>query len=230
MWEQVERQEAQVLAKSCSFAKILWIQTLGTRIEPPWELWGRIFQWLGSASSDLGVQGPADSSIPWRIFWLPAPQERLLPDAKSEVGPAHVNGGYCYPCRPDCIIIYRYEEATRVLLHELLHASCLDPDPQKNSLEIRESNIETWAELYMIAVCSKGNKKEAEKLWSKQSQWIADQNHALRKFYNVRDHKDYVWRYTLGREEVLLNLHIELPKPKPRKHYSCRLTSPELCL
>lgn len=220
MWEQVVKGEAKVRAKHCTFAKIIWIQTMGTRVEPPWYLWGRIVQWLGQSSFGQ----------PWRIFWLPSPQERLLPAKGQHVGPANVNGGYCYPCRADSIFIYRYEEATRVFIHELLHASCLDPDPKKNSLMQREANIETWAELFMVAMCSKGDKKEAKRLWEIQSQWIANQNHILHKIYHIKDDNDYVWRYTLGREEVLKELHIELPKAKNETLSSCRLTSPALCL
>lgn len=218
MWEQVERGEAKILAQYCSFARIIWIQTNGTNVEPPWALWGRIFQWLG----------PCRSGKPWRIFWLPAPEERTLPGKGKKVGPAHVNGGYCYPCRPDCIIIYRYEEATRVLVHELLHASCLDP--QGAELTLKEATTETWAELFMVAVCSGGNKKEGEKLWCLQSQWIADQNSLLRRDYGVKSSKDYSWRYTLGREDVLKTLHIELPSAKRIASFSSRLTSPALCL
>ncbi len=239
MWEQVQHGEAQLLAKSCGLAKVVWIKTFGTNVEPPWDLWGRIFQWLGSASSNLGMQGSASSNLgmqgsacksgkPWHIYWLPAEEMRILPSKGAEVGPKHINGGYCYPCRPDTILIYRYEEATRVLLHELLHAACLDPHGA--ALPYKEANTETWAELFLVAVCSQGDKKKAEELWSHQSQWIADQNAVLRKVYHVKSPDDYTWRYTLGREVVLDTLHILLPRGRLTHQISCRLTSPVLCM
>lgn len=218
MWEQVQQGEAQLLAKSCGLAKVVWIKTFGTNVEPSWDLWGRIFQWLGACKS----------GHPWRIFWLPAEEARVLPPRGYAVGPKHVNGGYCYPCRPDTILIYRYEEATRVLLHELLHAACLDPP--EASLPYKEANTETWAELFLVAICSQGNKKKAEELWSHQSHWIADQNAVLRKVYHVKSPDDYTWRYTLGREVILHTLHIDLPKGKITRHMSCRLTTPVLCM
>jgi hypothetical protein len=218
MWEKVLKGEAHFLAKSCGIAKVLWIKTFGTTVEPPWELWGRIFQWLG----------PSSSGVPWRIFWLPAEDLRVIPPLGHKVGPKHINGGYCYPCRPDTIMIYRFEEASRVLLHELLHAACLDPPG--HPLPFKEANTETWAELFMIAVCSKGNKEAAKHLWKLQSHWIADQNTILKKRYHVYTPEDYAWRYTLGREVILHELHIKLPKGKIPLTLSCRLTTPELCM
>lgn len=44
LWEQ---DKATIHCKSCDYAKVLWIQPEGTNIEPPWDDWGRVFQWLG---------------------------------------------------------------------------------------------------------------------------------------------------------------------------------------
>jgi hypothetical protein len=216
VWNQFEQGILTAHAYSLPNAKVILFQSKKHPATPPWDLWARIFQWLG----------PSSTGGKWRVFWLPAEQPRKLPPAGEQVAPQHVNGGYCYPCKPDTIVIYRKEEATRVLLHELLHAACTDPHHE--DLTIREATTETWAELYLVAVLSKGNFREAVRLWKIQSQWIADQNAQLQRTYDVYLPSDYAWRYTVGREYILEQLHIELPTSRIRKSLSARFTSPAL--
>lgn len=213
MWDQVENGTATVVCKACSLAKVVYIQDHRKKIEPPWDLWSRIFQWLGVTPER------------WSVYWFPSPIKRVLPLPGEPVGPSHVNGGYTFPCSKNAIVVYRLEEATRVLLHELLHGACLDP---KGAIEWREATIETWAELYLIALCAEQSHAKLNELWSIQSQWIADQNHQLRSKYSVLVPDHYAWRYTLGRESILLNMRIELPEPNTKKSMSSRLTSPLL--
>lgn len=211
------RKEATLVCKSCMNAKVIYIQPNGSRIQPPWDLWSQIFTWLG----------PSPNGSKWRVFWYPAPIKRMLPPVGSQVSQQHINGGYSYPCRNDTIVVYRLEEATRVLIHEILHAACLDPPT--NFLPIREANTETWAELFLVAICSKGSEKKASQLWKIQSQWIADQNATLIRRFGIRGPDDYAWRYTIGRQLILESLHISLPEPKSTHGRSSRLTSPEIC-
>ncbi len=218
LWEEADSGGGRILCQSCGLAKVLWIQPKGSDVEPYWSSWGRIFQFLG----------PSPDGHPWRVFWFPTYKKRLLPARGQEVGPAHINGGYCYPCRPHTIVIYRFEEATRVLFHELLHAACTDP--QNVPLPIKEATTETWAELFMVAFCSKGDIQKAKFYWKLQSQWIADQNYILETYHKISCVENYAWRYTLGRAFILENLHISLPKPKPTSTVSSRLTHPTLCV
>jgi hypothetical protein len=218
LWELGEHRKATILSKSCDYAKVLWIQPEGTDIEPPWEDWGRVFQWLGYAPQGLK----------WTVFWFPAHIKRILPPKGNAVGPESLNGGYCFPCNPTIIVVYRFEEATRVLLHEVLHAACTDPPYA--SLPIKEATTETWAELFLVALCSKGDTEKAKRFWALQRQWISNQNHILQKQYHVRSLEDYAWRYTVGRAFILHDLRIELPAPKSQKGNSSRLTHPALCL
>ncbi len=217
LWEMTDMGKGQILAQSCAFAKVLWIQPHGTQIEPDWDSWGRIFQWVSYA--------PVGK---WVVYWYPAHIKRVLPPRGHPVGPQNINGGYCFPCNPQSIVVYRYEEATRVLIHELLHAACLDPPNAE--LETKEATTETWAELLLVAFCSKGNELDAARLWRLQSQWIANQNQALQKSHHVKSKGDYAWRYTLGREEILNTLKVNLPTPKQVKGNSSRLTHPQLCV
>jgi hypothetical protein len=114
-------------------------------------------------------------------------------------------------CDPSAVVIYRYEEASRVLIHELLHAACLD-NPHDDE-PIREALTETWAELFLIAIQSGGSKRKAGHLWTIQSQWIADQAAVLESAYKVTTPLDYPWRYTVGRREILSRFRIQLPPP-----------------
>ncbi len=213
LWKELEKGNARLLCKTCENAKVVYIQTQNE--EPPWDLWGRIFQWLGS--SPTGGK--------WRVFWFPAEAKRHYPPAGEEVGPSSVNGGYSYPCRNDSIVIYRKEEATRVLIHEILHAACCDPDAP---LPLKEANTETWAEIMLVAILSEGSERKGLQLWKIQSQWIANQNAILRSRFGVQTPSDYAWRYTLGREEILDSLKISLPSPTTTRTRSSRLTSPAL--
>ncbi len=218
LWEMTNTGAAQIRCKSCEYAKVCWIQPHNSSLEPPWPEWSRLFQWLG----------PPPKGTKWTVFWFPALPKRQFPAKGETIGPAHLNGGYCYPCNPHIIVVYRLEEATRVLLHEVLHASCTDP--QGAPLEIKEATTETWAELFLVALCSKGNMEQAKKLWRIQSQWIVNQNEKIRREHKVHQPRDYAWRYTVGREMVLNHLHIPLPYPKLVHGTSSRLTHPSLCV
>lgn len=217
MWKDLEEGSAKLRCRSCENAKVIYIQKQNGKEEPPWDLWAYIFQWLGPCKTD---------KTKWRVFWFPADVKRQYPSQGEEVGPASLNGGYSYPCHSDMIVIYRLEEATRVLIHEILHASCCDP--QGASLSMKEANTETWAEIFLVAILSKGSEREAQRLWQLQSQWIANQNAILRRKYNVQTPDDYAWRYTVGREEILDSLKIDLPEAKNTRTLSSRLTSPEI--
>lgn len=214
LWKELQEGNAKLVCRTCENAKVLYIQK--GSVEPPWDLWARIFQWLGAPQT----------GGKWRVFWFPSERKRFYPPAGEEVGPASINGGYSYACRNDSIVIYRKEEATRVLIHEILHAACCDP--QTNSLPLREANTETWAELMLVAILSEGSERKAQHLWSIQSQWISNQNQILRSRFGIQGPEDYAWRYTLGRELILDSLKIQLPEPTALKTRSSRLTSPEV--
>ena len=200
--------KATLVTKRGPFAKVLAIVYPYTVI--PWELFGDIFVCFGKP-----LAKPLAKPALWRIVWFAHPQKRLVPSAApsaaqtQEPGPGHVNGGYTHTCVADTIVIYREEEVCRVLVHELLHADCTD----NPSLPIaqQEAETETWAELFLVAIRAKGSLRKASTLWSHQAQWIADQEHILRK-YGVKD-TSYAWRYTIARRYVLASLGIGLPPP-----------------
>lgn len=198
---------ARIVVKECALAKVIVYHT-EARDPTPWALWGKIFQAMGA---------PKDAPK-WRIVWFAHPQERVAPAASShggtvaaqKPGPGHINGGYTYPCTHNTVIVYRKEEASRVLLHELLHASCTD-DPSL-PVEEREARTEAWAEVFLIAILAKGSVEKAERLWTIQADYISKQHAVLTLDYGVKTPADYVWRYTLGREAQFRRLGLTLPK------------------
>lgn len=179
-------------------------------------MWSRILQWFGG-----------NGAYPWTIYWFAAKSPRRFPGIGQDLGPEHVNGGYTMACSTDGVFIYRAEEATRVLMHELLHAACLDEAVW--SIPMREAMIETWAELFLVALVSRGSNGTAASLWAKQAQWIADSNHRASRENGMHDISDYAWRYLEGRVQMYKRFGIDLPPPRSsHPSGSLRFTHPSL--
>lgn len=207
--------KAKTIVKKIPNARIV-ILTANNNQVYPWDLWASIFKWFGN---------PLNGSV-WQVYLYASDLQRILPPS-GPIGPNHLNGGYTYPCKPDCIVVYRYEEATRVIIHELLHASCTDK--HENPVEIKEAATEAWAELFLVALLSHGNINKAYELWKIQDHYIQDLNYTVRTFHNVNSPSDYGARYTVMREKVLNDLGIFLdPKYHPKRIKTSRFTSPQL--
>lgn len=207
--------KATIVCKSISNARVT-ILTENVNEFYPWKSWNRIFQWMGR---------PNDSAM-WQIYIFSSKVKRVLPE-NGPIGPEHLNGGYTYPCKSDCIVIYRYEEVTRVLIHELLHASCTDN--MSNPVEMREAATEIWAELFLIVVCAQGDLQKSLKLWKIQDHYIQDLNYTVSTNHHVKSYHDYGARYTTMRNDVLNNFKLYLDSNyKPKKIDISRFTSPQL--
>lgn len=209
-WNLVESNQAEIACTVCPYGKILWIKPFGTQLKPRLRIWGRILQWYGNRFC--------------RIFWFPSPSPRRMPSNGEALNPGHVNGGYTIPCDTKQIVIYRKEDAERVLFHELSHSSCLDD--MNEAIEMREARTEFWAEMWLAAFFSKGSLAQAKRLWKHQAQWIVNQDAILRMMYHVNGPQHYVWRYTIGREVIANQLRIPLPSPSLTKSRSLRLGAP----
>ena len=136
-----------------------------------------------------------------RVLWLAHPETRQFPHHGEKPGPLSVNGGYTYACTNNSIVIYRKEEALRVLIHELLHATCTDN--RDDHLPVMEAKTEAWAEVIYCCVLARGNLAKALRLWKLQSAWIVAQTKKLINNHSVNDASDYAWRYTVGKAEYL---------------------------
>lgn len=154
---------------------------MGEENGPP-ESWPYIFKLLSP-------------SAPCRILFIASPEKRVL---------AHINGGYTSPCNPLQIVVYRAEEATRVLIHELLHATCFDSKGLVTSFGNQqvasdiiqlEAKVEAWAEIILCAFVARGRAREFSSIWKRQLNWAEKQSTL------VDGPDDYAWRYLAGRLE-----------------------------
>jgi hypothetical protein len=156
--------------------------------EVPWALWSQIVQLFARPNRQ-----------PHTIFLLAHQAIRHFPAYGKPVTPRHINGGYTYPCNADCVFIFRAEDATRVLLHELFHSGCCD-NTQLN-LEEREAETEAWAELFWCGLLSRGDLKVFKSLVQAQGSLIRSQNRRLQIGHHFQPgYQGFPWRYTTGKE------------------------------
>lgn len=157
-----------------------------TSYYPPFDLWFRI---LRTFYNDR----------PYTIFYLAHQSQRELPDTPP-IGPQNINGGYTYPCDPNCIVIYREQDATRVLIHELLHASCTDRFGHSGeNIDRNEAETEAWAELIACGFYARGSLEKFRKAIRLQSAWMQSQNRTIEPYFK---NQEFPWRYTVGKQEV----------------------------
>ena len=121
-----------------------------------------------------------------------------MENAAHPIGPPHINGGYTYPCNVQTIVLYRAEDATRVLIHELQHASCLDH--HEHGVDLVEAETEAWAELLYAGFLSHGNKAIFHERVRAQAEWMQVQNKEVRR--RIGHTMRFPWRYTVGKEDV----------------------------
>jgi hypothetical protein len=214
VWKAFRAGTMRAVIYECELARVAALLPEG--VEIPLDAWGRIFQFFGKPTT-----GPH-----WRIYWFGAAQHRWFPEGGLPLDMEHLNGGYTTICSTRGIFIYRLEEATRVLIHELLHAACLDPHDK--DIPTREATVETWAELIFVALRSGGSRSTAESLWNLQCQWVADTNWKAASHHKVKSKADYGWRYLNGRTHVYESLGFTLPPPTKTSVKRSRFTHPEL--
>jgi hypothetical protein len=155
----------------------------------PWNLWFRILRLFSEPWQK-----------PFKIYFLANQNLREFPLGNRPIKPDNINGGYTYKCDPETIIIYRAEDATRVLIHELQHACCLDN--HENHLDTVEAETEAWAEIMYIAVLSQGKKYMFNDFLQRQSEWMIKQNKKVRNHMKNPESTEFPWRYTLGKQCV----------------------------
>jgi hypothetical protein len=222
--------KATVEVRECAYGRVLalgsqdTLQDISTSISTsisqsistsiPWGLWGRILR--------LYCQGKKA-----KIFFLASPYLRTIPSGSTPLGPENINGGYTYQCNMETIVIYRAEDATRVLLHELQHASCLDH--MEHGVDIVEAETEAWAELLYAGLLSQGEKPLFHELVKKQADWMHRQNAVVKR--HLHHDRQFPWRYTVGKEEVwqrwgILEGQGRVSHALPKPMHSLRLTPP----
>jgi hypothetical protein len=183
LWEDWLAKRADLRAYWCEYGRVICLAPKESATKPT-PIWIRAFRILGGGK-------------PVRVLWFASDALRQPPPVGESIQPKHINGGYTNRCDAESIVIYREEEALRVLIHELLHASC--SDPYDDDLTFLEADTEAWAEVTLVALRAKGAYKEFNILWDKQAKYAVNQAAAAEKFYNVVSSKDYGWRYLTGR-------------------------------
>ena len=213
MYNQMIQGQSELQFRTCKYGQILAI----CDDDIPWELWGRILR--------IYYEGK-----PIKVFFLGHPSLRTFPkgvitteNINAEfITAENINGGYTYTCNTETIVIYRAEDATRVLIHELQHASCLDN--HDDGVDFVEAETEAWAELIYIGLLSGGKKCIFRDMLNRQSEWIVKQNARVKKY--IGDTHRFPWRYTVGKEDVWRRWNILTNFTSGLKVNSLRLTFP----
>jgi hypothetical protein len=208
---------AKIAVTRCEFGSIFAVFEKDEQNEQtPWQLWGRIFRIFSE-----------NTKKPFKVFFLANEQLRKFPPKDTPISPVNINGGYTYRCEPETVLIYRAEDATRVLIHELLHACCLDR--MTVGIDMIEAETEAWAELIYIALLSQGKKFIFNSLLQRQSQWMRKQNALVLQYICHPKSRQFPWRYTIGKQQIWEKwgiLKMEDTKPDINLSNSLRLTFP----
>jgi hypothetical protein len=221
MFDMYKKGKAFIDVRECAYGRVVAIGTQSISTSIPWGLWGRILRLYRQDKKA-------------KIFFLATPYLRTIPSGSKPLGPENINGGYTYSCNMETIVIYRAEDATRVLIHELQHASCLDH--MEHGVDLVEAETEAWAELLYAGLLSQGEKPLFHELVKKQADWMHAQNAVVKR--HIHHERQFPWRYTVGKEEVwerwgITNeihntLRISRVSPHTLRHpmHSLRLTPP----
>jgi hypothetical protein len=192
MYDNMLSGRASTFIASCPYGKVIAILDNADQVlDIPWQLWGRIMR--------LYTEKGKASQTPFKIFFLANTHLRTFPQ-HGRIYPENINGGYTYPGNRETIMIYRAEDATRVLIHEIMHSCNLDN--HANGVDQVEAETEAWAELVYIGLLSKGIKKECNDLLHKQAEWMRKQNLKVKQYMHHPESMEFPWRYTIGKEDV----------------------------
>ena len=203
------------MVSTCPYGKVITIlENADQVLDIPWPLWGRIMRLYAEKEHP-----------PFKVFFLANTHMRTFPE-NGPITPENINGGYTYPGNRETIMIYRAEDATRVLLHEMMHSCSLDN--HANGVDQVEAETEAWAELVYVALLSKGVKKDFNELLRKQAEWMRKQNMKVKQYMRQPESKEFPWRYTIGKEDVWRKWNIFESKGRPFVSIgnSLRLTYP----
>jgi hypothetical protein len=217
MYEDMQNGYNIALKSKCDYGELIVILENESQLSDlPLGLWGRIFRLFQERDKK-----------PFRVFFLASTSRREFPAKIHPISPENINGGYTYRCNKETICIYRAEDATRVLIHELQHSCCLDNI--EKSLDEIEAETEAWAELFYVAILSQGKKYIFKDLIQRQSEWMKKQNIVVRQHMVNPNSREFPWRYTIGKEEIWRRWNIfrdDEVKPVIKVGKSLRLTYP----
>ena len=224
MFQRFKAGTARYEVRQCEYGQVMAIYD-NKEQQVPWGLWGRIlrsYHERGSKEAKVFLLAhPALREFPKSA--LQPIHSRRMDNSYPHITPENINGGYTYSCNKQTIMLYRAEDATRVLIHELQHASCLDH--MDHGVDQTEAETEAWAELLYAGFLSMGNESLFHWLIKKQSDWMQTQNATVQR--HLKKPMDFPWRYTIGKEEVWRRWGILQPASIVKEaQHSLRLTPP----
>jgi hypothetical protein len=191
--------KADILKSECELGSILLVELVEHPVRPTWNTWWRAIRILTGTAKK-----------PVRIVIFGHPRLREMPKKMGEpITAEHLNGGMAERCNAGTIVIYRQEEVTRVLIHELFHASC--SDPYYNPTPLIEADTEAWAEMVLCGMAAKGALQPWIRYMREQIDYALKQASTARNNHGVYSPKDYAWRYLVGRLDVWRRLGIQVP-------------------
>jgi hypothetical protein len=207
-----QKGSVEIVKKSCIYGTVLVLYEKATPWKFPWTAVGHVLRLFHRPGKTF------------RVVFFGSTVKRSFPSPGVAVSAENVNGGYTMPCDPGSIVVFRREEAVRVLIHECYHASC--SDPHETSVPHLEANTEAWAEITYVALAARGRADEFARHFRQQMIHAYKQSRILAEQYNVIDPKDYAWRYTIGKFAVWkrLGFHMPLTNSIPYRGNSLRLS------
>jgi hypothetical protein len=217
MFNEMIKGNLYVVVSKCKYGQVMAVfESMEQMAELPWNLWGRILRIFSEPSREK-----------FKVFFLASNNLRKFPHNSLQITAENINGGYTYRCNPETIVIYRAEDATRVLIHELQHSCCLDK--QHHNIDTVEAETEAWAELVYTALLSQGDKNIFKDLLKKQVDWILNQNAKVKNHMKDPNSNEFPWRYTIGKENIWRRWGLidkETIKNSKKNIDSLRLTHP----
>lgn len=199
LWKDWIDGSATLRAYTCPYGRVICLApATGDATPTPTPLWIRACRILGEGAHV-------------RVLWFASQEKRIPPSVGNPIEPKHINGGYTSQCDAKSIVLYRAEEALRVLLHELLHASCSDPEDA--NIALLEADTEAFAEVILVALKAKGVSTTFYTLWDIQAHYAVDQAAAAETYYKVSSPSDYAWRYLTGRLARFASYTLPIPPP-----------------
>ena len=205
----LEKETCTIQQTESSLGTIIVFTLPGDKYTPPWNTWWRVTRLLSPKKV--------------RVLVFAHPKKRLAPE-HGPLDREHVNGGSTVRCDASTIVVYRKEEATRVLIHELFHANCSDPNLPVAHLE---ADTEAWAEMVLCAMTARGNKTSWTTLMNHQILYSVKQSKYSKTHHDVEGPDDYAWRYLVGRLDVWKRLGFSIPEAEASRIKSLRFTTCE---
>ena len=123
--------------------------------------------------------GPTSTTTPLSYVIIPTAAVRTWPAPGAPVDAAHINGAFTYrgPAHNGLVMVHRYEEYPKVMLHEALHHTRLDPMGGARTFSVgniaiknvlwSEAVVEAFADVYhtcFVAADGMGTKVKADAL------------------------------------------------------------------